>query len=172
MPLLDGLKVIRSSIHGYGVETTRRFSEGEVIVYGDGVLYREDEDFDDEYCLILPGYEPGEDGEEGPAMYWDLACQTRWINHSCSPNTEVDTDWDEDKQTVVAWWTALRDIEAGEELTYDYAFAGHLAMPCRCGSPECRGLIVDPDELGEIPGALRHLLRLAPPGGRRAATRG
>lgn len=159
---MNGLKVVLSSIHGYGVIATRSFSQGDVVVYGDGVLYREDDDFDDTYALITPGYETDPDGEEGPPMFWDLACQTRWINHSCDPNTAVDTRWIAEEKRVEAWWTALRDIEVGEELTYDYAFSAEVAEPCCCGAASCRGLIVDPDELDEVPARLRHHLRLPP----------
>ncbi len=159
MPPADGLTVIHSRIHGYGVSALRSFRKGEIVVYGDGVVYREEDDFDDEYALILPGYELEADGTEGPSMYYDLADQTRWINHSCSPNTEVDTAWDPLTETASAWWVALRDIEEGEELAYDYAFSAHLAMPCRCETDECRGLIVDEDEIDQVPADLRHHLR-------------
>ena len=37
MPLLDGLKVIRSPIHGYGLVALRPFAAGDVMVRGDGV---------------------------------------------------------------------------------------------------------------------------------------
>jgi hypothetical protein len=158
---MEGLKVVRSGIHGYGVIATRPFARGEVILYGDGVLYREDDDFDDTYALILPGYEPGPDGEEGPPMFWDLACQGRWINHSCAPNSVVDSKWIADQKTVVAWWTALRDIAPGDELTYDYAFTAQVAEPCNCGAVSCRGLIVDPDEIDEVPAALKKFVRAA-----------
>lgn len=162
MPLMNGLKVVLSKIHGYGVIATRPFSAGEILLYGDGVLYREQDDFDDTYALITPGYEPGEGGEEGPPMFFDLACQSRWINHSCDPNTAVDTRWIESERRVEAWWTALRDIRPGEELSYDYAFSADVAEPCRCGAPSCRGLIVDPDELDDVPAALRQYLRPQP----------
>ncbi|RMH42157.1 MAG: SET domain-containing protein-lysine N-methyltransferase [Deltaproteobacteria bacterium] len=159
MPRMDGLEVYLSSIHGYGVRATRPFFKGDIVVVGDGVLYREDDDFDDEYALIVPGYLPNPDGSEGPPLYYDLTDQTRWINHSCDPNTEVDIKWNSELQVAIPWWTALRDIQPGEELTYDYAFAGHLAIPCHCGAPTCRGLIVDPDEAHLVPDELRHLLR-------------
>ena len=156
---MEGLKVVRSSIHGYGLVTTRPFSTGEILLYGDGVLYREDDDFDDQYSLILPGYELGPDGEEGPPLFWDLACQSRWINHSCEPNCEVDSRWEADTRQVVAWWVATRDIPAGEELTYDYSFAAQVAEPCNCKTPSCRGLIIDPDEIPNVSAALRRHLR-------------
>lgn len=167
MPLLEGLKVVRSVIHGYGVLATRAFRAGDILLYGDGILYREDEEFDDQYSLILPGYETGPDGEEGPPLFWDLACQSRWINHSCDPNSEVDSRWLADEKTVLAWWVALRDIAPGEEITYDYCFSAQVAEPCNCQSPICRGLIIDPEEIPQVPAALRRYLRT--PGSDRSA---
>jgi len=159
MPLMEGLKVVRSSIHGYGLMATRRFHAGETLLHGDGVLYREDEDFDDQYALILPGYETLPSGAEGPPLFWDLACQSRWINHSCDPNTEVDSRWLADEKTVLAWWIALREIAPGDELTYDYSFAAQVAEPCNCGAPNCRGLIIDPEEIEQVAPALRRYWR-------------
>jgi hypothetical protein len=157
MPLLDGIRVIRSPIHGYGGLTTRPFAKGDVVVYGDGVVYPDDVEFDDTYALILNA----EDCETGRTMFYDLVCQTRWFNHSCDPNTEVHLDWDEAEQAMTAWWVALRDIPAGEEITYDYAFVADVAEACYCGSPSCRGVIVDPDpdNLAALPDHLRALLR-------------
>ncbi|WP_428264271.1 SET domain-containing protein [Haliangium sp.] len=156
MPALDGLKVVRSPIHGYGVITLRRFAAGDIIVYGDGVVYSEDDDFDDTYALLL--HIPDEDSGE-PQLLLDLTDQTRWINHACDPNTEVDVSWDPDTRIATAWWVALRDIEVGEELTYDYAFSAPLAEPCACGSDSCRGIIVDLDEIDQVTGPNRDLIR-------------
>jgi hypothetical protein len=141
------------------VIATRSFRAGEILLYGDGFLYREEDDFDDQYALILPGYETGPDGEEGPPLFWDLACQSRWINHSCDPNSEVDSRWLADERSVLAWWVALRDISPGEELTYDYCFSAQVAEPCNCGAASCRGLIIDPDEIEQVPAGLRRHLR-------------
>src|SRR5690606_1726552 len=107
-----GLKVVRSSIHGYGIVTLRPFQKGERVCIGDGVLYTENDDFDDTYALV---YSDDEDTEI--ERYLDLTCQTRWINHTCEPNTEVDTGLDE-VGVPHAWWIALRDIAVGEELSY------------------------------------------------------
>jgi hypothetical protein len=158
MPLMDGLRVVASSIHGYGVVTTRRFVRGETVSYGDGVLYPEGADFDDTYALVLPS--EADSGTSG-LLFWDLTCQTRWFNHSCDPNSEVMSRWDHEAQTVRAWWVALRDIEIGEEITYDYGFVADVAEPCACGSAVCRGLIVDddPQNLAKLPEHLRRYLR-------------
>ena len=37
---------------------------------------------------------------------------------------------------------AARDIEEGEEVTYDYKFPVEAAkIPCHCGSPRCLGVM-------------------------------
>jgi hypothetical protein len=157
MPLLDGLQVVSSRIHGYGVIATRPFRTDEVICYGDGVLYAGDAEFDDTYALVLPAEDSGQDEQ----LFWDLVCQTRWFNHSCDPNTEVMLKWDRETRTMTAWWVALRDIPVGEEITYDYGFVADVAEPCLCGAASCRGVIVDDDpaNLARLPDHLRALLR-------------
>lgn len=102
-------------------------------------------------------------------MFWDLACQSRWINHSCDPNSVVDSRWFPAEKTVLAWWSALRDIAPGEEITYDYCFAAQVAEPCNCGAASCRGLIVDEDEIAAVAPRLRKYLREPWGGGRSAA---
>lgn len=149
MGQLNGLRVIRSKIHGFGLIALRPFAAGETLCEGDGVLWRTGEEFDDRYCLIIDGPDP-----KAP-LFWDLADQTRWINHSCDPNTEIDAEYDPATDSVTATWIAARDIHVGEELTYDYAFSAEVAEVCDCGAPTCRGLIIDPDELHKAPAHLK-----------------
>lgn len=66
----------------------------------------------------------------------------RFVNHSCEPNCEMQK-WCVNGLFRMALF-ALRDIEAEEELTYDYNFS--LFNPtegqqCKCGSSKCRGVI-------------------------------
>ena len=166
MGTLPGLDVVRSKIHGYGLVARRRFAKGEIVCHGDGVLWQQGQQFDDTYCLIFPGYRELPDGtiaEDGPEMFLDLADQTRWINHTCEPNVDVDSRWNGERKTIEVWWVATRDIEVGDELAYDYAFAAEAAEPCYCGLPTCRGVIVDdsPEELAKLSAELRKLLRPA-----------
>ena len=135
MPPLTGLRGVRSSIDGYGVVTTRAYSAGEVLAEVDGVAWREGDPVDDKYSLWI------DDG-----LYFDMVDQTRWINHSCDPNAGLDVGVN-DAGEVYARIFARRDIPAGAEICYDYAFPAHLAEPCRCGSSRCRGLIIDEDAL-------------------------
>ncbi|ONM21455.1 Histone-lysine N-methyltransferase ASHH3 [Zea mays] len=48
--------------------------------------------------------------------------RSRFINHSCEPNTAMQK-WTVDGETRVGIF-ALRDIKIGEELTYDYKYVG------------------------------------------------
>jgi hypothetical protein len=162
MPPPDGLVVVRSRVHGYGLETTRRFAAGEIVTAGDGVIFRQGDDFDDTYALVIPAIDAGfRDGPEDELAFYDLVDQTRWINHSCEPNTRVESRWDPIAKIARTWWIALRDIEVGEELFYDYGFVAACAEPCHCGAAACRGLIVDPDEVDGVAEELRHHLRPA-----------
>jgi uncharacterized protein len=63
----------------------------------------------------------------------------RYINHSCDPNCEIDTT----AHTV--WVVALRRIQAGEELSYNYGYdiRNYTEYPCRCGAQNCCGYILD-----------------------------
>jgi hypothetical protein len=135
VPLLSGLRVVRSSIDGYGVVATRPFVPDELIADVDGVAWRDADGVDDRYSLWI---------QEG--LYFDMVDQTRWINHSCDPNAGVETGVLPDG-AVWAKIVARRAIAAGEEIAYDYAFPAHLAEPCRCGAAFCRGMIIDEDEL-------------------------
>uniref|UniRef100_A0ACD5Y327 Uncharacterized protein n=1 Tax=Avena sativa TaxID=4498 RepID=A0ACD5Y327_AVESA len=63
--------------------------------------------------------------------------KSRFINHSCEPNTEMQK-WTVDGETRVGIFS-LRDIKKGEELTYDYKFVQFGAdQDCHCGSSNCR----------------------------------
>ncbi len=68
----------------------------------------------------------------------------RFINHSCDPNCDAEVHEDR------IWIVSLREIVAGEELAYDYAYelterhtpAVKRRYPCHCGAPTCRGTML------------------------------
>jgi uncharacterized protein len=70
--------------------------------------------------------------------------EARFLNHSCDPNCDVVID------DGRLWIETIRDVAAGEELVYDYAFvleerhtpAAKRRYPCTCGAPNCRGTIL------------------------------
>jgi uncharacterized protein len=61
-----------------------------------------------------------------------------FINHSCEPNVGF-------AGNVVL--VAMRDVDAGEELTTDYCLVDSPSesMACRCGTPSCRSTITGTD---------------------------
>lgn len=59
----------------------------------------------------------------------------KYVNHSCEANCYVLVVDDR------AFVTAKRNIAAGEELTYDYAYDEDVREPCQCGASSCRGYI-------------------------------
>ncbi len=62
-----------------------------------------------------------------------------YLNHSCEGNCGFNDNGD---------FVAIREIESGEELTYDYGLAEsnpNFRMMCACGSKSCRKLITGND---------------------------
>ncbi|CAK9214333.1 unnamed protein product [Sphagnum troendelagicum] len=65
---------------------------------------------------------------------------SRYLNHSCLPNCKLEK-WRVDGETRVGVF-ALRDINVGESVTYDYKYIEFGPnVKCCCGAPNCRGAI-------------------------------
>lgn len=63
--------------------------------------------------------------------------KSRYINHSCNPNTQMQK-WIIDGETRIGIF-ATCDIKKGEHLTYDYQFVQFGAdQDCHCGAIGCR----------------------------------
>jgi SET domain-containing protein len=135
----------RSSIHGRGMYATTFIPKGTRIIeyVGERITKVESDRRDDER---IARQKRGEDGcvyifelNKRHDLDGDVSWNTaRLINHSCGPNCEP--------QGIRGriWIVAIRDIPAGEELTYDYGFdfQNWEDHPCRCGLPDCFGYIV------------------------------
>mmetsp|Transcript_49286 Transcript_49286/g.67193 ORF Transcript_49286/g.67193 Transcript_49286/m.67193 type:complete len:322 (-) Transcript_49286:139-1104(-) len=64
-------------------------------------------------------------------------CLARFINHCCQPNAYAKVIRPERDHKIVFF--ALRTIEVGEEIFYDYKFPiEEEKLPCKCGAPCCR----------------------------------
>jgi uncharacterized protein len=74
----------------------------------------------------------------GPLTEEDREGSMIFSNHSCEPNIGV-------QGQIV--FVAMRDIEAGEELTHDWATTDDdtYEMECKCGVPTCRKVITGQD---------------------------
>jgi hypothetical protein len=146
----DLIEVRRSNVHGLGVFAAKQIPKGARIIeyVGERVSHDEadrryeEKDANDShtFLFIVDGktvIDAGVDGNDA-----------RFFNHSCDPNCESTVE----KRRVFI--EAIRDIEAGTELTYDYQIQREDDDPqnidevfaCRCGFPQCRGTMLWPTE--------------------------
>lgn len=135
MPSSPGFPKIvrrRSRVHGWGVFALQRITKNTRIVDYAGELIDHKESYKRETRYLKRG------------EIWCFTVNRRWvrdanvdgnvarfINHACKPNCY--------SQIVdkTIWIRAGRNIEAGEELTYDYYTDGEQIIECRC-RPNCR----------------------------------
>ena len=144
------IEVRRSNVHGLGVFATQRIRKGTRIIeyVGERVSHAEadrryeEKDANDSHTFLFivdrrTVIDAGVDGNDA-----------RFFNHSCDPNCESTV---EKKRVYIE---AIRDIEPGAELTYDYQIQREDDDPdnidevfaCRCGFPQCRGTMLWPTE--------------------------
>ncbi len=135
------LKVRRSGVHGRGVYAGEFIAKGtRVIEYtGQRVAERDAPDDENDPHTFYFGVGNGKviDPEIG-------GNEARWINHSCDPNCESE------QKNGRIFIHAIRDIEPGEELSYDYSLEidepitrkSKKLYECFCGSPDCRGTML------------------------------
>jgi hypothetical protein len=140
LPLFE---VRHSRVHGYGVFAARRIRRGTTVIeyLGDRVSHDEadaryeDKDPNDNHTFLFTVdskivIDGGVRGNEA-----------RFINHGCDPNCASTT------QKKRIYVEAIRTIQPGEELAYDYQIERDPDDPpnvdeifaCRCGAEKCRG---------------------------------
>jgi SET domain-containing protein len=140
-------EVRHSRIHGYGVFALRRIRKGTMVIeyLGDRVTHAlaneryADKDPKDGHTFLFTVdaktvIDAGVDGNEA-----------RFVNHGCHPNCQtVNTG----KRIFIE---ALRTIQPGEELAYDYQIQRDdddpadvdVIFACRCGAKGCRGSMLE-----------------------------
>ncbi|MBN4664893.1 SET domain-containing protein-lysine N-methyltransferase [Pandoraea nosoerga] len=142
------IEVRKSGVHGKGVYALKRLKKGDrVIEYkGEIISWRE--------ALRRHPHDPEHPTHTFYFSLEDGRCidgkvngnNARWINHACSPNCEAREEGDR------VYIYALRDIEPGEELFYDYGLVIDARYTkklkreyaCHCGSKDCRGTLLAP----------------------------
>ena len=132
--------IVRSSpIHAAGVFALEAVPKGtRVLEYTGERMTQEAADklYETRPYTYLFGYGDGSHVIDGYGM-------SMYVNHCCQPNCETE----EDEENRI-WIVAMRDIEPGEELTYDYLlYDGADEAPCTCGAAECRGTLYSAKEL-------------------------
>lgn len=142
------MRVRRSRVHGRGVFALRRIRKGTRIIeyLGERITHKqadaryEDKSVNDNHTFLFivdrgVVIDAGVDGNDA-----------RFINHSCDPNCESVID---DRRVFIE---ALRTIQPGEEINYDYQIGRDRSDPpnadeifaCRCGAASCRGSMLWP----------------------------
>ena len=140
----------RSGVHGKGVFALADLAEGETIIeyVGEIINWKE--------ALRRHPHDPKDPNH---TFYFHIdekhvidakhgGNSSRWINHACKPNCEAD------EVGGRVFIKALRNIEAGEELFYDYGliidarYTKKLLAeyPCWCGAKKCRGTLLAPKD--------------------------
>src|SRR3979490_2358488 len=140
-------EVRHSPIHGFGVFATRRIRKGTMVIeyLGDRVSHGqagaryEDKDPNDNHTFLFTVdaktvIDAGVNGNEA-----------RYINHGCDPNCESIIV---NKRVFIV---AIRTIQPGEELSYDYQIQRDRddapnvdeVYACRCGAQRCRGSMLE-----------------------------
>ena len=140
--------VRRSKVHGNGCFARRFIPKGtRVMEYvGERISHKEADkryegaDVNDNHTfLFIADRKTVIDATKG-------GNESRWVNHHCDGNCESETE----KGRVFV--DAIKDIQKGEELGYDYQIGRDKNDPpnvdeiyaCRCGSPKCRGSMLWP----------------------------
>lgn len=140
-------EVRHSPIHGFGVFAARRIRKGTTIIeyLGERVSHAqadaryEDKDPRDNHTFLFTVdartvIDAGVNGNEA-----------RYINHACDPNCESTTL---NRRIFIE---AIRTIQPGEELCYDYQIQRDSddaadvdeIYACRCGARNCRGSMLE-----------------------------
>ncbi|MFC1687897.1 SET domain-containing protein [Patescibacteria group bacterium] len=131
---------LRESTIGKGVFAKEKISKGEILIDArkDPGTYMPVSEAD---ALWEKGYDYMMQVDDNTFAVTDNPEELEegdFVNHSCDPNCGI-------KNRLAL--AALRDIEPGEEITFDYAMSESTdyRMKCQCGSKNCRGEITGND---------------------------
>jgi len=130
--------VRKSSIEGKGLFAKQPIQKGEVVAIKGGHILDE-ETFRNVQGKIEESYiQIGDKFYIGAIKRSEVRRNKLFINHSCEPNLGI-------RGQIT--FAALRGIQAGEELTYDWAMEnfGAWTMACHCGTKRCRQVITGRD---------------------------
>ena len=128
-----------SNIDNRGLFASKNIKKGTKIIYYTGKIITKKQTennpkFDNDKAIYLFNLNKRYD------LDGDYKFNTaRLINHSCDPNCEVTG------AGLKVWVYAIKDINRGEEFSYDYGFSfdeDYKNYPCRCKSKNCCGYII------------------------------
>ncbi|KAI9327998.1 hypothetical protein BDR26DRAFT_874677 [Obelidium mucronatum] len=138
------IKVIKTELKGYGLKATKAMKKGQFVIEYCGEVLSQSM-----FLKRVRDY-----SESGAKHFYFMSIKSdevidaykkgnhaRFMNHSCVPNCELQK-WVVGNQIRMGFFT-VADVEAGEELTFDYKFERYGAEPqiCYCGHSTCKGII-------------------------------
>ncbi len=134
-----GLIIRSSAIHAAGCYTTTAIRKGARVAEYTGPRLTKaeaDQAYEDSPITYLFGLGNG-------SIVIDGHCTAMFINHSCDANCETS---EEDGHV---WIKAIKNIAAGDEITYDYCLydGGDDEALCNCGAAKCRGTMYSKEEI-------------------------
>jgi len=114
-------------MQGRGVFASRDIKAGDFVLEIDDTHV-----VTDESKLTKEQHEFDLDYFDGKTIY--MQEPEKYINHSCDPTVYVKT------KNGVRNVSAMRNIQEGDEITFDYSIDGDNegTFPCKCGSKNCR----------------------------------
>lgn len=123
--------IVKSTQYGRGLFAARPIRRGEVVTIARGPIIP--------YSVVARKRKPDNALQISRNRYIDFRAPGVYANHSCTPNAGFSDD------TILI---AIKDIEKGQEITYDYSTtmdkdteASFESGRCLCGSRACRGTI-------------------------------
>lgn len=130
--------VRESSIQGRGLFAAEPIGKGEIVCIKGGSIFNRRTLQEVTKTLGPAETQIAEDFFIGPLNEQEREGSMIFSNHSCEPNIGV-------QGQIV--FVALRDIEAGEELTHDWATTDYdnYEMECKCRAKTCRKVITGQD---------------------------
>lgn len=131
-------RVKESAIQGRGLFAKEPIQQGEIVAIKGGYIFERQAWTELEKTLGPAEIPIGDGFVIAPANQEEREGCMIFTNHSCDPNIGV-------QGQIV--FVAMRDIEAGEELTHDWATTDDdtYQMSCNCGARNCRGTITGQD---------------------------
>ncbi|KAF1800060.1 hypothetical protein FB192DRAFT_1308928 [Mucor lusitanicus] len=137
------LRFAKSPIHDWGLYAEEHIDVNDMVIEYVGEVIRqqvaEEREKQYERCGIGSSYlfRVDDDTVIDATKCGNVA---RFINHCCAPNCSAKIITVDKQKKIVIY--ANRDIEPGEEITYDYKFPIEAdKIPCLCGSKFCKGTL-------------------------------
>ncbi len=136
-------RIKKSPIHGKGLFAVRQIKKGEIVAIKGGHIMNERELKESEALYEMTFFQIEEGFYIGAREKSEVKHNKLFMNHSCDPNVGY-------RGQIV--FVAMREIKAGEELTFDWAMGTDESnlwkdweIKCNCGSANCRKVLTPHD---------------------------